>query len=72
MTYFVYLKSWFLFLLCSLFSSKNLFNFLDGGGGARGGGPSYSTSRGGKGFNDSMILDGIREGGRSGVKKTQF
>ena len=28
MTYFVCLKSWFLFLLCSLFSSKNSFNFF--------------------------------------------
>ena len=42
MTYSVYLKSWYLLLLCSLFSSKNPFNFLGGGGGgARGGGVLY-------------------------------
>ena len=33
MTYFVYLKSWFLFLLCSLFSTKNPFTFRGSGGG---------------------------------------
>ena len=33
MTYFVYLKDCFLFLLCSLLSSKNSFNFLGGEGG---------------------------------------
>ena len=32
MTYSFYLKSWFLFLLCPLPSSKNPFNFFDGGG----------------------------------------
>ena len=32
MTYSFYLKSWFLFLLCPLSSSKNPFNFFDGGG----------------------------------------
>ena len=31
MTYFVYLKIWFLFLLCCLLSSKNHFNFLGEG-----------------------------------------
>ena len=46
MTYFVYLKSWSLFLLCFLFLSKNPFNFMGGGGGGDGeGGPLYSTSR---------------------------
>ena len=50
---FFYLKSRFLFLFCSLFSSKNLLNFL--GGGVGGGGCSiYSTSRGERG---SMNLD---------------
>ena len=81
MTYSFYLKSWFLFLLCPLSSSKNPFNFFDGGGCvfvcvcvcvcvlARGGCSINSTARGKRG---TMILDGIRQGGGGGVKKTQF
>ena len=37
MTYFVYLKTWFLFLLCFLLSSKNHFNFLGEGDDGEGG-----------------------------------
>ena len=68
MTYFVYLKSWFLFLLCSLFSSKNPYNFLCGGGGGGGGrGVLYIRRPDGEGF------DRIRQGEGEGVfKKTQF
>ena len=79
MTYSFYLKSWFLFLLCPLPSSKNPFNFFDGGGCvfvcvcvcvlARGGCSINSTARGKRG---TMILDGIRQGEGGGVKKTQF
>ena len=82
MTYSFYLKSWFLFLLCPLPSSKNPFNFFDGGGCVfvcvcvcvcvcwRGGGCSInSTARGKRG---TMILDGIRQGGGGGSRKHNF
>ena len=62
---FCLLQKLVLFLLCSLFSSKNPFNFFRGG--LWGGGSIHSTSRGGKG---SMILDGIREGERGGQEST--
>ena len=59
MTYFVYLKSWYLFLLCSLFASKNHFNFFSSGGGCGGGGGGGGLGlfyifdvRIGEGFND--------------------
>ena len=70
MTYFVHLKSWFLFLLCSLFSSKNPYNFLCGGGGGGGRGVLYIRRPEGEGF------DRIRQGGGGKgeglFKKTQF
>ena len=70
MIYFVYLKSWFLFLRF-FFSSKNPFTFLGGGGGGgRGGGGSiYSTPRRGRG---SMNLDGIQQGEGGGSRKRNF
>ena len=65
MTYFAYLKSWFLFLLCSLFSSKNVFNFLEGG---RGMFYVFDVPRG-EGFNE--IRWNPTEGG-GGVNETKF
>ena len=66
MTYFVSLKNWFLFLLYSLFSSENPFNFLGvlverGGGG--GGFYIFNVPRG-EGFNDFKWNPTGGEGGQ--------
>ena len=79
MTYFFFLKSWFLFLLYPLFSSKNPFNFFGGGGcvfvcvcvcvGEGGLFYKFDGPRE-EGFNDSRWNP--TGGRRWGVKKTQF
>ena len=63
MTYFVYLKTWFLFLLCFLLSSKNPFNFLGGGDGVGGGGVYIFDIPKREGFNEFRWGSDKRVGG---------
>ena len=72
--YLLLIKGWFLFLFCSLLSSKNIFNFSgDDRGKAGGGGGFYIfnilSGRGSR--TGSIILHGIQQG-EMGSRKHNF